>query len=323
MSGRFSTGVQLKRQHEPNYGGIASCAVFARALDDNSEDEDLRAGKINYVALGEREKEMDEFFVEEDEHEKAEAIQDDYDLHFDGIQQRRRLTFQGDKGDVGLAHQKSVRYMAGIKAAAEKRKREQTINYEKIAAKQMKREGNEFETKGRYMTEGYKEMLKQNQEFAAKDDEQEKWNLSHSVANKNDMTSFYRRMYKQEMTFGGPRGPIIEEKPSNTIEIQLGMTNSDDESEEAQANKTSNTLPEPTKTDLDDQSLIKPEQFVKERSRSASKDRSKKAEISEDKQTTIEKTDKTDAPMSREEKIRLAKERQKQRANQVSLGLQS
>lgn len=99
---RFSTGVQLKRQHEPNYGRIASCSIFAKACNDESEEEDLRAGKINYVALGERDRTSDDFFVEEEVDDQEAELQDDYDKHFDGIQERRRMTFQGDKGNVKL-----------------------------------------------------------------------------------------------------------------------------------------------------------------------------------------------------------------------------
>lgn len=211
--------------------------------------------------------------------------------------------------------------MEGIKAAADKRKREQTINYEKIAAKQMKREGKDFESKGRYMTEGFKNMLKQNQEFEEKDLEKEQWNQNHSVINKNDMTSFYRRMYNQEMTFGGPRGPIIDETKPGTIEIQLGLENSEEEN----ALETSKTDEKVTNDvavhENKEESGIPIPGIIKDRSRSASKERLKKAEQTQADGEDTEKPEKVEIPMSREEKIRLAKERQKQRAAAMSQNL--
>jgi hypothetical protein len=102
MSGRFSTGVQLKKRHEPNYSGIAANSLFAKALEDESEDEDLRKGKINYVAIGERDRDAEDQFLAEEyvPDDPDEILQDDYDAHFDSIQHRRKLVFQGDKGNV-------------------------------------------------------------------------------------------------------------------------------------------------------------------------------------------------------------------------------
>lgn len=182
----------------------------------------------------------------------------------------------------------------------------------------MKREGKEYESKGRYMTEGYKEMLKQNMEFEAIDKEKEQWNMTHSAANKNDMTSFYRRMYNQEMTFGGPRGPIIEETPQNKIEIQLGINSDDSENEGYKSEQVTKEQVEPLIEKSNKTQLISKEEYLKERSRSASKEKQKRTKTEEEKTDEPEKPEKTEVPLSREEKIRLAKERQKQRAAQIN-----
>lgn len=74
--------------------------------------------------------------------------------------------------------------MGGIKNATEKRKREQLINFENIAAKQMKREGQNFSEKERFMTESYLRMLEENKQFELNDKQKEEWNKSHSAFNK-------------------------------------------------------------------------------------------------------------------------------------------
>lgn len=201
--------------------------------------------------------------------------------------------------------------MDGLKAAAEKRKREQTINYEKIAAKQMQREGKDFETKGRFLTEGYKNMLMLNKEFEEEDQEKEKYNQDHSAVNRSDMTNFFRRMYAQEMTFGGPRGPIEGEGGQSSIQIEFAAGGSDSEREIDPPEQAK--LPSGGKMDSrESQNAAGTElaQIQKERSRSQSKERAKGRDNKIDDEE--QKTQKQPV-LSREEKILQFKQRMLER----------
>lgn len=103
MSSRFSTGVQLKKRHEFDYSKIAAGGVFSKALEDDDSDSETRKGKINYVALAEKGKDEPatiEFNLGSDSGQEEDQ-NEDYDAHFDQIQQRRKLVFQGDRGNVG------------------------------------------------------------------------------------------------------------------------------------------------------------------------------------------------------------------------------
>jgi hypothetical protein len=198
--------------------------IFKKALEDSSSDEDQgslppnKKGKVNYLALADKAKgagqgaRTEELFVlEEDEQpdDPATAKVDDYDVHFEKIQEVRKLHYQGYNAD------KNVRYMDNLRQAAEKRKREQLINSERIAAKQLKREGKELEGTERFLTEGYLKMLEENKKFVKNDEEKEKFNQLHSASGQGDMTSFFRQMYSQDMLFGGP-----VDVPINDVDLQ-------------------------------------------------------------------------------------------------------
>lgn len=202
--------------------------------------------------------------------------------------------------------------MDRIKEAAEKRKREQTINYEKIAAKQLKREGMDFESKDRFLTESYLNMLKENQLFEADDSMKEQYNKSHSALNKTDMSGFYRNVYAKEMTFGGPRGPILEESEGIHIDINMDGANSEDENAPKVTEKIELKADLASNEEKKDPSSLSMNP-MRERSRSRSKERQNERAAEEGDNTNIEVKPANAPILSREEKIKLAKERLLQR----------
>lgn len=202
--------------------------------------------------------------------------------------------------------------MDGLKAAADKRKREQTINYEKIAAKQMQREGKEFESKGRFLTEGYKNMLMLNKDFEEDDDAKEKYNENNSAANRSDMTNFFRKMYAQEMTFGGPRGAIEKEGHKENIQIEFNAAASDSEDDNKTSEKGSKAMGV-QQPGTDEVKSKERAEIKRERSRSQSKDRPRVKESKTVDQTEMEALKQKEPVLSREQKIELLKQRMMER----------
>ncbi len=120
--------------------------------------------------------------------------------------------------------------MPDIKQRAQMREREKVINLEKLAAKQLQREGQHFDDKQKFMSESYRLMLEANKRFEAEDSRLEEYNKTHSAMNKvpladqTDMSAFYKKMYSQDMMFGGPR--VVQEadadgKPQMHFEIDM------------------------------------------------------------------------------------------------------
>lgn len=95
-------GVAGRRQRDFDYSGVASSNVFRQALDDSDTDDDgARQGRVNYVALAEKDKRQDDVddvidAVEQSTDDKLEA----YDEHFEEMQRRRKLVVQGNSGNV-------------------------------------------------------------------------------------------------------------------------------------------------------------------------------------------------------------------------------
>jgi hypothetical protein len=58
---------------------------------------------------------------------------------------------------------------------------EQSINYERVSAKQMKRDGVQHENKEKFLTQSFIEMLKKNDQFEKEDKVREEWNQKHTA----------------------------------------------------------------------------------------------------------------------------------------------
>lgn len=105
MSGRFSTGVSTKGRRAFDYSGVASSGVFRQALEDSEEEGDAgRPGRVNYVALAEKDRRTVDDNPADDPEADDEVEQEGYDDHFEEMQRRRRLVVQGDSNGVGKYH---------------------------------------------------------------------------------------------------------------------------------------------------------------------------------------------------------------------------
>lgn len=126
-----------------------------------------------------------------------------YDSYYDAIQlKKKEIQFlkQKDKGEA--------RYQNSLLDAAEKRKRERSIVYEKMAEKELEKDKNK--TSERFITESYKEVLELNKKFLKEDEEKEEYNQNNSVNNKTDLNELYRTLYKENMFAGGDRLDIAD-----------------------------------------------------------------------------------------------------------------
>lgn len=254
-------------------------------------------------------------FVEEEQDPVAKGQDvDNYDAKYELIQKQRQI-IQGGKID----DQRGVRYMDKIREATEKRKREQSINFEKVAAKQLQREGKSFEGTQKFLTQTYLEMLEKNKKFEVEDQQKEEWNNQHSAANKQDMSNFYKRMFNQNMIYGGfgtadellnpATGPDAQKQPE--FSLSLGFEPEETpEIQKPQARERSRSRDrkggeEPKQASLVSNTLQNAD--TEQEPKAAKLDNPQESEVTGPTKPAQEPV------LSREEKIRLAKEKRRER----------
>ena len=117
-----------------------------------------------------------------------------YDSYFDSIQQRKQEVQANKQKEKG-----KTRYIDALMEASEKRKRERSIVYEKMAENELKKDKNEADKPERYITESYKQVLEANKAFLREDEAKEIYNKENSVNNKVlyiDLYEFYMILYE-------------------------------------------------------------------------------------------------------------------------------
>ena len=167
------------RRKDPNVK--AALGIFDNDSSDSDSCEDLlkkssKTGNNNYIALmrNNEEKKTQENIAQVMV-ENPNAYE--YDMFYDKIQNQRNDLQNKKKED------RQSKYFGKAQKNAQRGQIEKDVIREKMAAKQLLREGKDIDTKEQYLTTSYQDMLKKNQQFEKEDDMKEKYNEMNSARN--------------------------------------------------------------------------------------------------------------------------------------------
>jgi len=188
------------QQNKPP-GKVAS--AFSRAMDDDDEaPSKATKPKISSFAASIPQTNYQKILDETSKIVLEDPSVYSYDEHYDEIKEKRQELEQTKK-----QQQVGSKYIANLKAASEKRKVEQSIVYEKIAEKELKRD-DANSTGEKYVTASYKRMMEENKKFAEEDAAKEAYNQQHAASLEENTSGMYKDLYKQDIFMGGYRPDI-------------------------------------------------------------------------------------------------------------------
>jgi coiled-coil domain-containing protein 55 len=136
----------------------------------------------------------------------------EYDNIYDNIssEKQRRKQIEAEK--------EKPKYINAIMAAAERRKVEQTFVKEKIEAKKREKEEGESDNKPKFITKAYEAQLAANKKRIVYENQREKYNKVHSVANKEfGMMGFYSSLLTKNKLYSEEKGKEINEEVKKDV----------------------------------------------------------------------------------------------------------
>jgi len=257
----------------------------------------------------------------------------DYDDVHDEIQVRRKVVEESKK-----TKDRNARYIGHIVNATEKRKREQSLIYEKIAEKELQREGKEFIDKEKFVTSSYLKMMEENKKWELDDLKKEEYNKAHTATADNNAAGLYRTLYKQDIFSGGhrpdlskaPELPPIQQNTQppqtkldeKTLEIKQIKENEHEPMEQIplarkplKEKEMEEIIPPKVESEKKISSPVKILQKQVSRSRSRSGEKEQKESKTTEKTEFVRDTEKPapEKELTKEEKLKLYKERYLQR----------
>ena len=124
----------------------------------------------------------------------------EYDAVFDDIQKSRGQQVQAR--DEERVERKS-RYIGDLIAKAEARKVENDISYERRLLKERLKDDHLYADKEKFVTAAYREKLKEDAKWLAKDKVKDAIEEEEDVARRGDMTAFYSNLMNRNSAMGG------------------------------------------------------------------------------------------------------------------------
>jgi len=241
-----------------------------------------------------------------------------YDAHYDQINEKRQeLVEQKKQKNVGS------KYINNLKKTADKRKVEQSMIHERMAEKELKREGESTNTE-KYVTSSFKKMMEEGKKFEAEDEAKEQYNKIHGAENEDNMLGLYKDLYKQDIFMGGfrpdlatilkqPQAPTLPQNQPTEKTVELVQAKA-----ETQPTRTEN-LSEITSGPTEGRYQAKGEAQREDRKRDKTRSRSRSRSKSPSTVTAVREEQKAQQEpekpkeLSKEEKLRQLKERYQQR----------
>ena len=189
-------------------------SLFENESDDE-EDED--ENNTNGVSEAERAKKRhNEEIKRQQEAAKAkgdaeakeiyeQALKEDpnifaYDDALTDIEKGREATLREEHGEK---IERKSRYIAQLKEAADFRKREQDITYERRLMKEREKEDELYGEKEKFITSAYRKKLEEDEKWKKEELERERREKEREVDGKSDMTSFYANLMNRNVATGG------------------------------------------------------------------------------------------------------------------------
>jgi len=148
-----------------------------------------------------------------------------YDEALDTIQEKRQQKLKEDDGEK---IERKSRYIEQLKEAAELRKREQDVTYERKLLKEREKEDELFGEKDKFITQAYRKKLEEDEKWKKEMEEREEREKERDVHGKSDMTSFYANLMNRNVSTGGDTATHSRKAPEISEDRRRHHTDADD-----------------------------------------------------------------------------------------------
>jgi len=305
------------QQNKPP-GKVAS--AFSRSMDDDDDAPSKTAKpKIASFAASIPQTNYQKILDETSKIVLEDPSVYSYDDHYDEIRDKRQELEKSKK-----QQQVGSKYIANLKAASEKRKVEQSIVYEKIAEKELQRDGANS-TGEKYVTSSYKRMMEENKKFAEEDAAKEAYNKEHAASLEENTSGMYKDLYKQDIFMGGyrpdiatmmkqPQKPAVatpQPQPEQKKHEEVAVPQQKPQPQpERRAPQEERRQPEQKEKAIEKEEGRREREHSREREKSPSALETRREEKKEEEKKAEKEPEKE---LSKEEKLKLLKERYMQR----------
>ena len=178
-------------ENDDNRNGTMSEAERAK----KRHNEEIKRQQEAAQAKGDAEaKEIYEKALKEDPNVFA------YDDALTDIEKGREATLREKDGEK---IERKSRYIAQLKEAADFRKREQDVTYERRLMKEREKEDELYGDKEKFITSAYRKKLEEDEKWKKEELEREQREKEREVHGKSDMTSFCANLMNRNVATGG------------------------------------------------------------------------------------------------------------------------
>ena len=187
----FANDESSDEENDDNRNGTMSEAERAK----KRHNEEIKRQQEAAQAKGDAEaKEIYEKALKEDPNVFA------YDDALTDIEKGREATLREKDGEK---IERKSRYIAQLKEAADFRKREQDVTYERRLMKEREKEDELYGDNEKFITSAYRKKLEEDEKWKKEELEREQREKEREVHGKSDMTSFYANLMNRNVATGG------------------------------------------------------------------------------------------------------------------------
>ena len=227
-------------ENDDNRNGTMSEAERAK----KRHNEEIKRQQEAAQAKGDAEaKEIYEKALKEDPNVFA------YDDALTDIEKGREATLREKDGEK---IERKSRYIAQLKEAADFRKREQDVTYERRLMKEREKEDELYGDKEKFITSAYRKKLEEDEKWKKEELEREQREKEREVQGKSDMTSFYANLMNRNVATGGDTATHSRKAPEPKL-VHSPTVVAQNEKEEGKKAKAIEAIDQKTKVSRGDE----------------------------------------------------------------------
>ena len=175
-----------------------------------------------------------------------------YDDALTDIKKGREATLREKDGEK---IERKSRYIAQLKEAADFRKREQDVTYERRLMKEREKEDELYGDKEKFITSAYRKKLEEDEKWKKGELEREQREKEREVQGKSDMTSFYANLMNRNVATGGDTATHSRKAPEPKLVHSPAVVAQNEKKEEEKA-KAIETIDQKTKVSRGDENKL-------------------------------------------------------------------
>jgi len=175
-----------------------------------------------------------------------------YDDALTDIKKGREATLREKDGEK---IERKSRYIAQLKEAADFRKREQDVTYERRLMKEREKEDELYGDKEKFITSAYRKKLEEDEKWKKEELEREQREKEREVQGKSDMTSFYANLMNRNVATGGDTATHSRKAPEPKLVHSPAVVAQNEKKEEEKA-KAIETIDQKTKVSRGDENKL-------------------------------------------------------------------